>query len=133
MFSHKARQMKGSLMSLDQVKGEKVKIDVVPNQIKKVENIKKVMNSQANKQVDASTNTDNVNEKPKNNNEAPVKASADVASNKDAVLLTNHSQIWCINNFSRKMKMANGKSIDSMFFSIYILEKKTDWSLMLYP
>ena len=133
MFSHKARQMKGGLMSLDQVKVEKVKIDVVPNQIKKVENIKKVMNSQANKQVDASTNTDNINEKPKNNNEAPVKASADVASNKDAVLLTNHSQIWCINNFSRKMKMANGKSIDSMFFSIYVLEKKTDWSLMLYP
>merc|ERR1711936_1039075 len=36
-------------------------------------------------------------------------------------------------NFNKKMKMANGKSIDSMFFSISLLGKKSDWSLMLYP
>jgi len=48
-------------------------------------------------------------------------------------IMTKHTQHWTVANFNKKMKMANGKSIDSMFFSISLLGKKSDWSLMLYP
>ena len=48
-------------------------------------------------------------------------------------IVTKHTQHWTVANFSKKMKMGNGKSIDSMFFSIKMLGKKSDWSLMLYP
>ena len=48
-------------------------------------------------------------------------------------IITKHTQHWTVANFNKKMKMGNGKSIDSMFFSIKMLGKKSDWSLMLYP
>eukprot|EP00092_Neocalanus_flemingeri_P009537 GFUD01010265.1.p1 GENE.GFUD01010265.1~~GFUD01010265.1.p1 ORF type:complete len:920 (-),score=265.67 GFUD01010265.1:80-2797(-) len=48
-------------------------------------------------------------------------------------VVTKYTHQWTVAHFSKKMKMGNGKSIDSMFFSILVLGKKTDWSLMLYP
>jgi len=48
-------------------------------------------------------------------------------------VVTKYTHQWTLAHFSKKMKMGNGKSIDSMFFSILVLGKKTDWSLMLYP
>lgn len=47
--------------------------------------------------------------------------------------VTKYSHSWTITNFSKKMKMGNGKSIDSMCFSIPVRGKKTDWSMLLYP
>jgi len=47
--------------------------------------------------------------------------------------ITKYSHSWTITNFSKKMKMGNGKSIDSMCFSIPVRGKKTDWSMLLYP
>lgn len=48
-------------------------------------------------------------------------------------VVSKYTHHWTVAHFSKKMKMGNGKSIDSMFFSIIVLGKKTDWSLMLYP
>ena len=81
--------------------------------------------------VDVGTNTEK-NEKGevKSQKTGPGKTKQPDPPN---TIVTKHTQHWTVANFNKKMKMANGKSIDSMFFSINMLGKKSDWSLMLYP
>ena len=74
--------------------------------------------------VDVGTNT----EKPES-----VSSVKNKKSDPPNTIVTKHTQHWTVANFNKKMKMGNGKSIDSMFFSISVLGKKSDWSLMLYP
>ena len=99
------------------------------------------VNQTLKKRVDASTDTgaDKIQVKPDlSNNVKPVPKNAPkpVAAPKPDppnTIVIKHSQQWTVGNFSKKMRMGNGKSIDSMFFSVRVLGKKTDWSLMLYP
>ena len=77
--------------------------------------------------VDVGTNTEKIEPVGKGGN---VKVRQPDPPN---TIVTRHTQHWTVANFNKKMKMANGKSIDSMFFSISLLGKKSDWSLMLYP
>jgi len=81
--------------------------------------------------VDVGTNT----EKSEKGDVKPQKPGPAKTKQPDPpnTIVTKHTQHWTVANFNKKMKMANGKSIDSMFFSINMLGKKSDWSLMLYP
>ena len=101
------------------------------------------VNSSFKKRVDASTDTgaDKIPAKidlvlDSNAKPVPKNAPKPVAAPKPDppnTIVIKHSQQWTVGNFSKKMRMGNGKSIDSMFFSVRVLGKKTDWSLMLYP
>jgi len=82
--------------------------------------------------VDASTATTEDNVKPCETVPPPVAPKVPKPDPPNTVV-TKYSHQWTLAHFSKKMKMGNGKSIDSMFFSIVVLGKKTDWSLMLYP
>jgi len=81
--------------------------------------------------VDASTATED-NVKPCDSVAPPVSPKVPKPDPPNTVV-TKYTHQWTLAHFSKKMKMGNGKSIDSMFFSIVVLGKKTDWSLMLYP
>jgi len=82
--------------------------------------------------VDASTATTEDNVKPCETVPPPVAPKVPKPDPPNTVV-TKYTHQWTLAHFSKKMKMGNGKSIDSMFFSIVVLGKKTDWSLMLYP
>ena len=75
------------------------------------------------------TKIDQATAKPKN---APIPVAAPKPDPPNTIVI-KHSQQWTVGNFSKKMRMGNGMSIDSMFFSVRVLGKMTDWSLMLYP
>jgi len=86
--------------------------------------------------VDASTATDaEALKKPDSSGDSAPPCIPPKAPKPDPpnTVVTKYTHQWTVAHFSKKMKMGNGKSIDSMFFSILVLGKKTDWSLMLYP
>eukprot|EP00090_Calanus_glacialis_P042412 TRINITY_DN7522_c0_g1_i1.p1 TRINITY_DN7522_c0_g1~~TRINITY_DN7522_c0_g1_i1.p1 ORF type:complete len:909 (+),score=312.34 TRINITY_DN7522_c0_g1_i1:40-2766(+) len=85
--------------------------------------------------VDASTGTEDNVKKPDLAGDSAPPCVPPKAPKPDPpnTVVTKYTHQWTVAHFSKKMKMGNGKSIDSMFFSILVLGKKTDWSLMLYP
>ena len=109
------------------VSSKSVMIDVVkkPAEVKKDAKTKLEV-------VDVGTNTEKT---VKGDMVTPQKTTSSKTKQPDPpnTIVTKHTQHWTVANFNKKMKMANGKSIDSMFFSIKMLGKKSDWSLMLYP
>ena len=132
MFSPRAGQMKGCVSSNKTVKIE----TMVAN--KRAMEAKKEKETANKQRVDAATDTgdDKVGDKVNKNVdcEANKKRVEPDATDTANITITKHTQHWTVGNFNKKMSMNNGKSIDSMFFSILVNGKtKTDWSLMLYP
>ena len=132
MFTPRGGQLQGSQL-IKTISSKSVKVEITSKKDK--DGVKKTTVKQS---VDASTDTgaDKIHEKaevkPGASNVPKTPAAAPKPDPPNTVVI-KHAQQWTVGNFSKKMRMGNGKSIDSMFFSIRVLGKKTDWSLMLYP
>ena len=107
--------------------------DTTVNQtfMKRVDNIYSVdaCGDKGDEKIPTKPDPSNAKPVPKN---APKPAAAKKPDPPNTIVI-KHSQQWTVGNFSKKMRMGNGRSIDSMLFSVRVLGKKTEWSLMLYP